>query len=269
MAVNIKIYIISLKYSTEKRLRITEQLAALGLSASFIDAIDGKSLTPATQKYMQSKLSPYPNTNFSRYLSFGEMGCLMSHLSAYSKIEQAEIIAVFEDDVVFSKSLVTFLESLDDIHRRWEIILLGHEVGRSRLAYLNYWSCQKVSSSIVGIPVEQAYGAHAYIINYSGALKVANLAAHFRAPIDHFIGDIRKLNILAVKPPLVTLRDDHILLSTLESERQSLSTNLCNNHGKRRNPNSFFFIYLAHVYNALIQYFHLSIIHLKRFCPFV
>lgn len=98
-----QIYLIALKTSTE-RIRFQQaQLAALGLSAEFVDAVTPQSLPDSfTEDYWRT---------WERPLSPTERACFVSHLQLWQRIAESDAPAlVLEDDVILSGTLPAFLQ---------------------------------------------------------------------------------------------------------------------------------------------------------------
>jgi glycosyl transferase family 25 len=102
-----KVLVISLPASTDRRRSATEQLAALGLPFEFIDGIDGRtSQDPLLQRYQEREFI----LNYGRPALPGELGCYASHYLAWQRcIELGEPVLVLEDDF---KPLEGFLDAL-------------------------------------------------------------------------------------------------------------------------------------------------------------
>lgn len=93
---NLKVFVVSLSGS-DRRLNIDKQL--VGVNFSFLDAIYGKDLGG---KYLESLNSQsWINERYKRGLTYGEVGCALSHLQIYKKMLEQDIpwAVVFEDDI--------------------------------------------------------------------------------------------------------------------------------------------------------------------------
>jgi glycosyl transferase family 25 len=118
-----KIFVISLMRSVERRASVTRQFAAAGLAFEFIDGVDGQALTPA---YIEQ------NVNQERYKYWhelrhpGAIGCALSHRAAYLRMvaEDIPVAAVLEDDIVLSPHFAQVLPQLVAQVREREVMLL-------------------------------------------------------------------------------------------------------------------------------------------------
>jgi len=91
-----KVLVISLPESIERRRSATAQLAALGLPFEFIDGINGRtSRDPLLERYREREFI----LNYGRPALPGELGCYASHYLAWQRcIELDEPVLVLEDD---------------------------------------------------------------------------------------------------------------------------------------------------------------------------
>jgi glycosyl transferase family 25 len=118
-----KIFVISLLRSAERRASVTRQFEAAGLAFEFIDGVDGQALTPA---YIEH------NVNQERYQYWhelrhpGAIGCALSHRTAYLRMvaENIPVAAVLEDDIVLSPHFAEVLPRLGAEVRAREVLLL-------------------------------------------------------------------------------------------------------------------------------------------------
>jgi glycosyl transferase family 25 len=118
-----KIFVISLVRSAERRASVMRQFAAVGLAFEFIDGVDGQALTPA---YIEQ------NVNQERYHYWhelrhpGAIGCALSHRVAYLRMvaENIPVAAVLEDDIVLSPHFAQVLPQLAAEVREREVMLL-------------------------------------------------------------------------------------------------------------------------------------------------
>jgi glycosyl transferase family 25 len=119
-------YVINLARSIERRRHIEEQLAAAGLQARFIEAVDGRELT---EEQMQRYVDPHIRAAYPEWLGRPTMiGCGLSHRRAWQQIVDDGQPAglVLEDDAVFDPGLGAFLGDLLVRVRLSEAVLLSY-----------------------------------------------------------------------------------------------------------------------------------------------
>lgn len=126
------IYLINLDRATARREAALAQLAALGLAAEIVPAVDGATLTPA-------QLASYDRAGAlaksGRTLSVGEIGCYLSHVDCARRFlaSGADHALVLEDDFSADADLPAFLDALaDHLARRddWDLVNLGNAAKR-------------------------------------------------------------------------------------------------------------------------------------------
>ena len=163
-----KTFVINLKRCTEKRKRMEERLK--GEEYEMFEAFDGKELTDEKLEQMGAGiLKEWQDPYSGRNVTWGEVGCGLSHYSVMEKCVQdnVEIAVILEDDVIipsnFSAHINDCLKSLNEIDD-WEFCYLGRKSMDDKDVHYNeeflkpgysYWLC-------------------AYIINLKGMKKVVD-----------------------------------------------------------------------------------------------
>jgi glycosyl transferase, family 25 len=215
-SVNIKVFVISLKRSVDRKAHMEKQLGRLNMAYEFVDAIDGQRLSDyeITAKYGVRTFPPWPSIN-ARPLVKGEIGCLLSHLKVYEKMihEDIEYACIFEDDAIFEKDLGTLLETRLLEISDYELLLLGH-IGRYHKDALQGAECSShkekaFSRYHIAKPIESPYGTYAYIIKQSAALKLLQHAYPLRMPMDFLTAHspAARVNLSVLTPPIVTVNE--------------------------------------------------------------
>ncbi len=102
-----KVLVISLPASNERRASATMQLDSLSIHFEFFDAVDGRtSGNPLLARYDERNFL----INYGRPANPGELGCYASHFLAWQRcVELGEAILVLEDDFLLTEG---FPESL-------------------------------------------------------------------------------------------------------------------------------------------------------------
>jgi glycosyl transferase, family 25 len=107
-----KIHVINLKESVERRRSITTQLNRLNLAFELFDAIKGVDIPDyeLEQKVDMAEVKKYPY-----WLTKGILGASLSHMGVYKRIACSEesLHLVLEDDVVLSKDIVHVLSEIE------------------------------------------------------------------------------------------------------------------------------------------------------------
>jgi len=151
------IFIVNLKKSVERRQKMEEQLHALGLSAEFIEAVDGKLMSD------DERMRVTADVNYA-FLP-GEIGCALSHQKIYKRIVDDGIVQalILEDDVLIENILPELLKGIKLSNTTPEIILLSRVNKFRKKAVRSITAIHKIHKT------EQATTAHAYIINNKAA----------------------------------------------------------------------------------------------------
>lgn len=121
-----KIYVINLDHKTQRRKYMDELLTNHGFQYERFSAVNGWELDKIQLRRFY--LHCLPPANKRRYISPGQIGCLLSHLSI---IKQAldkgyETIWILEDDVIFNKHpkevLETFISNMQAQQIQWDVL---------------------------------------------------------------------------------------------------------------------------------------------------
>lgn len=115
-----KVYVINMKRSKNRRDAMVAQLEALGISYEIVEAVDGKAMSE--EAFLKS-------TNTPQEFTRSQAGCALSHNKVYKKMQnQHERFAlVLEDDVLITeKKLLDILETLDKTANPKAITLLTY-----------------------------------------------------------------------------------------------------------------------------------------------
>lgn len=152
-----KIFIVNLKKSVERRLKMEAQLNALGLSAEFIEAVDGRLMSEDERRSVTA------DVNYA-FLP-GEIGCALSHQKIYKKMadDELDMALILEDDVAINSDLPEILAKINLSSHEPEILLLSRVNKYRKKASKNINQIYKIYKT------EQATTAHAYIINNKAA----------------------------------------------------------------------------------------------------
>ena len=94
------IFVISLQTSVDRRRRILDRLAELGLTAEIFWGIDGRKLPPSERRYA----GRLRRLLYGKDLTDGEIGCAQSHFAVCAEIAARglECAMVLEDDAILA-----------------------------------------------------------------------------------------------------------------------------------------------------------------------
>jgi len=172
------IIVISLERATERRKRITSQLDKLGINATIMNAIDGKSLP---EHEIKRKIDNDGRWRDGELFRSGEIGCLKSHIKALeiAKENQWDQVIILEDDVILSSDFIKGLKFMYKIlPSNWDHVFLGGHI---------YWANPPALQPTV-IPVNfKVSGAYSYIVKNTSYDKILAMLNQMKTPVDDVI----------------------------------------------------------------------------------
>ena len=193
-----KIYVINLKRRKERAIYMRSVCGVLGLQCELVNAIDGQLLDK--QYLIESKISVmkgYLDPFHKRPMTYGEIGCFMSHYNIWLDIlnKNQKWSIVFEDDVRFEKDFIAKFKKMfnsilenDDDDNQIDFIYLGRK--REGKAEEEVWF-----NNYTVYPT-YSYWTIGYLISLNGAKKLIE-----SQPLDQMIPVDEYLPILYNKHP--------------------------------------------------------------------
>lgn len=193
-----KIFIVNLKKSAERRRKMEDQLHTLGLSAEFIEAVDGRLMSDDERKRVTAEV------NYA-FLP-GEIGCALSHQKIYRKIidENIENALILEDDVVLNDDFKNVLAHISIPADSPSVILLS----RSNKFFKK--PLEKITHQHSLHKTLHATTAHSYIINNRAATSLLNGLNPIWIVADKWglFEDMSLVDVYSVVPHPVHLSDE-------------------------------------------------------------
>jgi len=180
-----KICVISLKRSPERRENIKKQLDALGLEFEFFDAVDGRAEPPHPlfAKYDYFKRLWLTN---GRMPSKGEMGCYASHYLIWQKcVASGESILVIEDDSYVKPVIVDLLPHIEDKVEQYGFLRLEPETTKC-----NLFMKEESDTYSISFMDNNFGGTRSYAISPQAAQKLLNRSERWCMPVDNYIGSL-------------------------------------------------------------------------------
>ncbi len=189
----IKVLVISMPGSTQRRTQMSAQLEAMELDWGFLDAVIGKDLDPLPKQYdahRRHALYGYP-------MSPGELGCFLSHRLAWEQcLILDETCLILEDDTELLPSLPRAFEIALSISSHWDLFRM-HGI-RDELTY----PIKRFDDLMVLENLQDPSSSAAYLCSPKAARQLLRESESFAVPIDDFL-EFRfqhGLRILAIKP---------------------------------------------------------------------
>ena len=195
---SIQVFVISLERSTERRMRVEEQLNKTSITWSFLNAVDGYALPVMPESYKSSKVQSLQGYE----LTPGEVGCYLSHIKAWqSCLDRQKITLVFEDDFVLSPRFEAVLGDLMEISPEWDLVRLSG-IYKTEDRVLTHRDSYNLVQNL-GEPC----GTAAYLLNPRAAQTLLENTSDIYEPVDHYLEHFKKHGIrcLAAKPYPVEL----------------------------------------------------------------
>jgi glycosyl transferase family 25 len=196
----IPIFVINLKTSPDRRERAQLELACVGLTPRFVEAVDGRKLPPEEISRIvdgAGRLNRAPKP-----LSATEVGCYLSHLKVMETIVAEDIpqALVLEDDLTSTTELPNVLDALETKELPpYDLVRLGISE-----------PLHKTFTPITDLTPRSALVRHhnvinsnlAYVITKAGAERFLRYARPIRYPADVALNRSWRhgLNILGVRP---------------------------------------------------------------------
>lgn len=219
-----KIYVVSLERSSERRERITKHLSGLGIVFEFFSAVDGRvEKTPGYDDGQRIKEKGHP-------LTLGERGCFLSHRALWAKcVLLKEPILILEDDVDFSDSFLNCVKDLDDILSRYRYVRLGRGPLKQMPIFGPYYSMQHLSGVEGHSLVKYLRGpscCHGYALSPTAAEKFLSYSDSWWWPVDDYMDSehIHGVCDYGIEPPIVLQTDLPSEIGYLERENKGRRT---------------------------------------------
>ncbi|OEF29475.1 glycosyltransferase family 25 protein [Vibrio rumoiensis] len=192
-----KVFVISIPSSTERRQHVTESLSNKDINFEFIDAVNGKDgKHPLLKRYDRDHYI----INRGREAKPGELGCYASHFLAWEKAcELNEPIVVLEDDLSVQEDFKKIITDCE----QW-IIEKGFiriEPWRTKL----FITTDKVRNSSLCYLFKIPQCTTGYIISPQCAQAFIKSSQTFKMPVDLFLRHtyLHLQPIYGVTPPAV------------------------------------------------------------------
>ena len=176
-----RVYVINLESSLERRVRLGQRLAALGVEHEIFPAVDGRAGAAA---FESCDLRQY-QLNTGRTPSDGEIGCYASHLRLWQRCAATnEPLVVMEDDAEPLPTFAAALEAARSLIGRFGFVRFEYD-GPSQPARTR--PVETVGAFTAHYFVKYPYGAMCYALSPPVARAFVASSRELRAPVDQFI----------------------------------------------------------------------------------
>lgn len=201
-AVELPIFVISLRRSTERRALMVQQFARLNLPFSFFDAIDAQQCEHPLQRHYRAQHSLLRK---GRPLSAGEVACYASHYQLWQWcVEHQQPILIIEDDVILEDHFPQALAYISQHLHEYDYIRLARtfEVKKHPLSHRDsHYTLYKYE----GKPC----GTTGYLLHPKAARQLLRHSHRVTLPVDEFIDQEWRHGVAAigVEPMPITITD--------------------------------------------------------------
>ena len=176
-----RVHVINLETSVERRARLRQRLAALGVEHEFVRAVDGRTGVTA---FESCDVRQY-QLNTGRTPSDGEIGCYASHLRLWQHcVATNEPFVVMEDDAEPQPQFAAALEVARGLIARYGFLRFEYD-GPGQPARTR--PVETVGAFTAHYFVKYPYGAMCYALSPPVARAFIASSRELRAPVDQFI----------------------------------------------------------------------------------
>ncbi|MFY2509958.1 glycosyltransferase family 25 protein [Vibrio pectenicida] len=214
-----KVFVISLSSSIDRRERIARMLNDLKVEFTFFDAINGREGLPNDLLHRPDDL--HRRIFRSRPLTPGERGCYASHYRLWQKcVELNEPILIIEDDCLPTSYMKSSLKLLNHIHQKgYEYIRVEHQKGKATLL-------EEINGVQSVFWHNNMRGTRGYSVSPHGAQKLLDKSERWNCAVDNYIGESYRtgLKAMGLIPYLVIDRGD--MGTTIQNSGAKLKTPL-------------------------------------------
>lgn len=208
-----KVFVISLKRSTERRARIQTLLDSAGIEFEFFDAVDG---SVENFKNLDRQRPEKTKKRLGYALTRNEVACYSSHFSMWEKcVEINESILVLEDNCALTEELPIHLKGFQALANKYKFIKLFAFFKR------RMEKNESISKNLDIVSyVKKGSGAQGYILTPDVAKKFITNASEFIEAVDDYMEKPWRHGVKTYyfSPDLVTRAN---ISSTIGSDRKN------------------------------------------------
>lgn len=193
-----KIFVINLARSPERRASMEQQLSRLNLEYEIVEAVDGSQLS-----YTDIMKETRP-LNYA--LSCGEVGCALSHINIYRRIasEGIPMALILEDDALIDYKTVEVMSEIEERNVSFPTVTLLTEADQ----YIDKPTFI-LKTGRCTYDVHEASRSHGYLVNHSAAIKLIEFLYPVWMVADRWqiLREYSVCNVEAVIPPVIRRTD--------------------------------------------------------------
>jgi len=179
------VLLINLPRSTERRARMEQRLAALGLPHQVLPGVDGRA---RLDELLPTVDVPAFERHVGRDVLPGEIGCYHAHLHAWQQLlaSDAQVLLVLEDDIVFHDDFLDALRTALRGRAHWDVLKLARIRAQQPV-------CQGMLGPYrLNAYIGAATGFGAYLVQREAAQRLLPRLLPIRAPIDRELEQVQR-----------------------------------------------------------------------------
>ncbi|HAS6066685.1 TPA: glycosyltransferase [Vibrio vulnificus] len=213
-----KVIVISLKRSVERRARIKAQLDSADIEFSFLDAVDAQQENFPCSKRRNDKLT---RKRFGYKLVDSEVACFASHYTAWKlALEMNKSILVLEDNCDLSPAFFKYFDLLESLSTEFDFLKLCATSPKS------YKTIKHLDSHIKIIRYyRRTCGIMGYVVSPKAAKAFIENATQFIEPVDDYMEKPYKHGIFTycLSPDLVTRANINSTIGSSRKNKQGIT----------------------------------------------
>ena len=183
-----EIFMVNLERRPDRYERMKYNFDQLGIDYKWVPAMDGRTITEELLAETGIKMLPeFSEPYHGRALTYGEIGCFLSHYRLWQQIveEELDLVLIFEDDIKFEPYFISKLEYLKselfDLEGSWDLVFLGRKI-------LHNSEEPWLEGSEQLVKVDYTYWTLSYLLTLRGAkLLLAGEPLGKMVPVDEYL----------------------------------------------------------------------------------
>ena len=183
-----EIFMVNLERRPDRYERMKYNFDQLGIDYKWVPAMDGRKITEEFLAEAGIKMLPeFSEPYHGRALTYGEIGCFLSHYRLWQQIveEELDLVLIFEDDIKFEPYFISKLEYLTselfDLEGSWDLVFLGRKI-------LHNSEEPWLEGSEQLVKVDYTYWTLSYLLTLRGAkLLLAGEPLGKMVPVDEYL----------------------------------------------------------------------------------
>ncbi|MSN96842.1 glycosyltransferase family 25 protein [Campylobacter sp. FMV-PI01] len=211
-----KIFVINLEKDTHKKEIFIKNFSKFNLEYEFIKGVHGKELN---KDELNKKVYDYKNC----FMTDGEIGCALSHLKIYEKMQDEDIshALILEDDAIFSDEFLEYFNKFDEFlkdKKEFDMVCFMHqndEYFKNLTIKIDDFKIYKIAKGV---------GCYGYVITKNSAKKLLKINTPLILEADCWVQFIKMcdLQVYCLDKNIIKTSDFNGLNSSIGDERHKM-----------------------------------------------